>query len=257
MRGVGRSVATGVISALLGFSGLVGRGASAAPINYGTFPAVTVVYQNVTEDSSTDATPLFGAPTVVGNALSFNPVSFGAASSNGAAPDLTDGTLAAKIQALPGQYITTFSLTEAGDYTLLGSGTAATTAQVALSLFLRIYAVNGVSLFPGPIGVNVNGVFTPSGGAYYLPGDSGLNKIWTGSVSVDVDALLASHSIPGHATLISIDLDNGLYSASEPGTVSHIKKKDISGVTITVLPEPASLVLLMLAAMPLLRRRRT
>ena len=51
---------------------------SAAPINYGNFNGTNVMYLGVTEDSSTDPTPLFGPPTVTNDSLSFNPVSFGA-----------------------------------------------------------------------------------------------------------------------------------------------------------------------------------
>src|SRR5947207_4379405 len=83
----------GVIgAALLLLSSRIG----AVPINYGNFNGTNVMYLNVTEDSSTDPTPLFGAPTVSDDALSFNPSGFGATSSGGGT-DLTDGTLATTI----------------------------------------------------------------------------------------------------------------------------------------------------------------
>ena len=39
----------------------------AAPINYGDFPGTSVTFLDVTEDSATDPTPLFGAPALAGD----------------------------------------------------------------------------------------------------------------------------------------------------------------------------------------------
>jgi hypothetical protein len=40
------------------------------------------------------------------------------------------------------------------------------------------------------------------------------------------------------ATLISVDLDNGLIAQSEAGTLALIDKKDFRGVSITINPGP-------------------
>ena len=46
-----------------------------AQINYGSHMGTHVTYVNVTEDSGEDEPlPLFGAPTVTGNSIDFNPV---------------------------------------------------------------------------------------------------------------------------------------------------------------------------------------
>ena len=80
--------------------------ATAAAINYGDFLGTTVTFYQVTEDSGTDPTPLFGAPTLSGDALSFNPPSFNASSQLQTPPlDFTDGTLTTTIMANQGQSI--------------------------------------------------------------------------------------------------------------------------------------------------------
>src|SRR5688500_6971597 len=64
-----------------------------AQINYGSHMGTHVTYVNVTEDSGEDEPlPLFGAPTVTGNSIDFNPVGFDAASSDGGS-DITDSNL--------------------------------------------------------------------------------------------------------------------------------------------------------------------
>jgi hypothetical protein len=74
-----------------------------APINYGNFMGNTVMYTQVTEDTNSpgDSPPLFGAPTVSGNSLDFNPVGFDANSTGGSGPDITDGQLLFGIMAKP------------------------------------------------------------------------------------------------------------------------------------------------------------
>src|SRR5688500_2891128 len=59
----------------------VPRVATAAQINYGSHMGTHVTYVNVTEDTgASEPLPLFGAPTVTGNSMDFNPVGFDAAS---------------------------------------------------------------------------------------------------------------------------------------------------------------------------------
>jgi hypothetical protein len=233
-----------------------------APINYGSYSGNTVIFQNVTEDSSTDPVPLFGAPTQTADSLSFSPVSFGASASGAGGVDLTDGTLAMKLQAKPGFGVHSFALSEAGDYTIAGSGgTSATTAQVSATIFIRVLEVDNAGVTP--FGPDLNLIFTPTGtpptafgGQYHYGPDSGIGVIWSGGTSVDIDAVLAGagYGPTHHATLVSVTMDNTLLAVSEAGTVSFIKKKALDGVTITV-PEPGMLSMLLIGAMALSRRR--
>jgi hypothetical protein len=96
------------------------------PIDHGDFTGDTVSFIDVSEDSTTDpdALPLLGSPTVGGDSLDFNGISF--ASSPGAGGvDMTNGNLTMGIEAQAGRAIDTISLTEAGDYTLFGVPVAA------------------------------------------------------------------------------------------------------------------------------------
>jgi hypothetical protein len=249
------------IAASIAFGGFVGVGSSlnAAPINYGNFNGTNVMYQNVTEDSSTDPTPLFGAPTLTNDSLTFNPVSFGASATGAGGVDLTDGTLAATLMTTDTKRIHKVSFAEAGDYTFAGAvGTTATSASVGASFFLQVIGLDNVGV--APITFTGNMAFTPSGGTYDFVNDPhGPAAIWNGTVSFDLDALLASRGISGQATKILLSLDNSLFATSEAGTASVIKKKSFEGVTIVVdtnVPEPASLALLAVGGVMLVGRKR-
>ena len=118
--------------------------------------------------------------------------------------------------------------------------------------------------------------FNPSGGTYFLGTDGGggplFNTTWTGSVTLDIDAILTANGFlidpinGGGATKVSIDMDNTLTAVSEPGTSALIGKKDVGGFAIATtisrvpgeIPEPASMTLAaiaLLAGAILVRRR--
>lgn len=221
---------------------------------YGDKPAADLIYRDVTEDSITDLPPLFGNPTVFGNALVFTPTLFGATSTGGGI-DITDSTLTTTIEAKPNKSVSNILFSEAGDYTLVGVGTAATTATVVATYFVRVVEVNFAPL-PAPIQSNGALTFTPSGGTYDLVNDPGAGIIWTGSTNIDVNAILAANNVSGVATKVLLSLDNQLIATSETGTTSFIKKKTADGVIIIVFPEPATLGLAGGAAVTMLRRKR-
>lgn len=235
-----------------------GSNALAAPISYGNLAGTTVTYLNITEDQTTEnplaQVPLFGTPTVSANSLRFSPASFGATSVNGAA-DITDGTLTTVIQANAGNFIPQIQFNESGDYSLIGSGTAATRVWVGLSFFVDVLEINGVAAtVPTLAGT---GSFSPLSGSFDLvnPGQTFLG-IWNGGANINVAGYLASLGISGQATRVSVTIDNQLLATSEAGTVSFIKKKEIGGVAITVVPAPASLALLGVGGLVAGRRRR-
>jgi hypothetical protein len=69
--------------------------APAASINYGNFSAISVDFLDVTEAANSigDSAPLFGAPTVAGDSLDFDPVGFSASATGASGVDITDGNL--------------------------------------------------------------------------------------------------------------------------------------------------------------------
>lgn len=226
--------------------------ASASSINYGDKTGADIIYRQVSEDSVTDPVPLYGDPAISGNALLFTPVNFGAFASNGSL-DLTDSTLTTMIEAKPGARIRQVAFAEAGDYALVGSGTAATSAIVRAPYFVRVVEVDGAPI--APVLYTSSLTFTPSNGDYFLPGDAGSGITFVGTTLIDVDAILANANIPGRATKVFFSMDNQLTATSEVGTISFIKKKTADGVTITtIIPEPASLAAT--AALTLVLRRR-
>lgn len=226
-----------------------------AAMVYGNFSGDTVDYIAVTEDTNTgDTLPLFGAPTVSGDSLDFDPVGFSASSSGGGAPDFTDGQLSFMIEAKSGNVINSLLLTEAGDTSLgrgLGSLDDAET-EVTADIFIDILEVDGVPINQ----INVSGAmtFTPSSGSYSLSGDGGgssaFQTSWTGSYFVDFLPVLTANGITGDVTKVSVNLDNTLRAASATGSSAFIAKKDFDGgVNITpnpdqnMIPEPATVTL--------------
>lgn len=235
--------------------------AFAAAINYGDFAGTTVTYTQVTEDSNSgDTPPLFGAPTVSGDSLDFDPVGFSASATGAAGVDITDGQLKFGVVANPGAGINGIVLSEAGDTTMAGFGTDATFTSVTALGVLSIKAVDGV-------GINVISVpfalaFTPSGGTYGLGTDGGGGPIfsanWSGTETIDIDAILTSKGVPYSlgATKVSVNLDNTLVALSQAGTFSLIAKKDFGGLSVTIIPEPSTMLLLGLASFGLVLSRR-
>lgn len=227
---------------------LLSRVSSAAPINHGDFMGNAVWFRDVQEDSGTDPTPLYGAPTVSGNSLDFDPVSFNAFAAGAGGLDLTDGTLSMKIEAKPGNGMSQLLYNEAGDFTLLGFGTDNTFSSVRAAFFVNILEVDGAGITP--INLNTTMAMSPDGGVYRLNEQGGgplQQGNWTGHLTVDLDGALNDAGIPFNvgATMVTVTLDNTLTALSEDGTSAFIAKKDFGGTTITVVvPEPASLMLL-------------
>lgn len=238
---------------------LAGLPASATPIDYGDFTGTNVTFLQVTEDSATDPTPLWGAPTVSGNGIIFNPTAAFAATASGGSSDLTDGKLNTTLASNnPGvDSIHNILISERGDYTLAGSGTSATSASVSAPVFLTLTEVNGVPISPVAL-FSGNVAFSPSAGSYNLVSNPGSGQIWTGSLLIDVDALLPGLGINGHATKIQYVMDNTLLAFSQAGTISFIEKKNGFVTLQTNVPEPSTLVLALIGSLALawqIRRR--
>jgi hypothetical protein len=215
----------------------------AIPINHGDFVADDVVFRGVSEDSPNDpaALPLFGSPTVGGNSLDFNKISFGALSEAGGF-DLTEGNLTMGIEALGGASIDEISLSEAGDYSLFNLGGPLAIASVSAVVYLDILEVDGVGI--DPVKLQAKLIFSPSGGVFELSTNDWIpSTIWNGELTIDVTEALQNESIPGRATKVSLTLTDLLAAASGPQTASLINKSDLA-IAVHVIPEPATLALL-------------
>jgi hypothetical protein len=235
----------------------------AAPINYGNFMGNTVTYVDVTEDSNSgDTLPLFGAPTVSGDSLDFDPVGFDAHATGAGGVDITDGNLTFMIVAKDLYAIKSVSLSEAGDTTLAGFGNDGTFTSVTGTGVLNINEVDGVGI--ATISEPVSLMFVPSGGTFGLLSDGGggplYHTFWSGSWSKDIEDILDDHNVSftRGATKISINIDNTLTALSQAGTFSLIAKKEFGGLSITVnVPEPATCSLLALGLLAMVVTRRS
>lgn len=218
---------------------LVGA-AAAAEINYGDFPGVgagEVDFLQVTEASETDPVPLFGAPTRLGNRLSFVPPQFASFAQNGDS-DETTGTLTMTIQAAPDYWIQQIVITEVGDYTITGAGATAnvegTVRVVDLSPAANPDMEGAIEFVPAP--------------PYDEPGQSVQFDGW-----LDFD--LAEMEI----TRIWFELENVLETTSTSDASALIQKKAIASapeIFVEVIPEPVTVGLLLLGAAGIIARRR-
>lgn len=232
----------------------------AATMNYGDLddPAGDVMFLQVSEDSGSEPTLLFGTPTAVGNQLKFDPQGFESSSSGGGA-DLIDSTATTTIMAKPNEVINNIQFTELGDYTLSGLNGGQAQATVGAAFF---YTVLEVDNSPVTLPTETESMeFTTgaglNGGEYNRPGDDGTAVPWQGTALIDLDSYLAGEGIDGSATKVRVRFDNTLSTAADAVSNAFIKKKEIGGVIITTnVPEPASAVLLLtLVSLGLVRRR--
>jgi hypothetical protein len=237
----------------LGFAGT----SWAAPIYYPDIAAATVDYEQLFEDSTTDpSVALYGAPTVSGDALLFNPPSFAAVASVPWAMDATDGTFAGYVVANGATRIEELTFQERGDYTLAGVGGAGTFVQIGATFFIDIIQIDGFDLTV-PIEVTEQMIFD-SGPLWDLASDGGLVQPFSGSVTIDVNQAIIDAGYFGQATKVKFSLDNALFAMSDGG-YAYIKKKDIDGFSITTetdVPEPATMSLLALGGIALIRRKK-
>lgn len=237
----------------MGFAIILSFSASvqAATINYGNLTSPAVKYISVTESSGTDPVPLYDTPFLVGDDLFFSATGFTASATNGDI-DITDGQLDFQVIASPGIGIDSFELYEAGDFRLLGTGTADTFVDVSALGTLTITHVDGVLVAP----IVVNADFSET---RTLPVDGGPLSPWTGGFTIDLNQVLDNNSITytQGVTQFNYFMDNQLLAFSEPGTVAFIAKKEVF-IDLTIngtpdpqggVPEPSSVILLGLVSM--------
>jgi hypothetical protein len=233
----------------------VGPAARAASINYGDFgpdyPPGIVIYQDVQESSGTDPIPppRFGAPTLTVDQLDFDPTEF-VASATGGGSDITDVQLnfdlmVFEVNDVVAGGLTSLLLSESGDYTLFGAGTALTSVAAGISLSIQILEVDGMPITPID-------AFASNSITRDLVSDGPVQLApWSNGVLFEFGPLLAANQIEYTygVTKARIAIDDQLIAISEPESVAFIAKKDFriepGGVPNGEfsVPEPSAAVL--------------
>jgi hypothetical protein len=214
---------------------------SAATISYGNFgPVNGVMFNDVEESSATDDVPLYGPPEAFPVGLDFDPQNFVSRSSGGG-EDITDGQLNYTIMTTTGgQPILSISLIEAGDYSLTGTGGAATQVLAGAIMRATITQIDGVSVAPIDL-TPVSDFFMDdlSGGIAFL-------QPWSVDLSLAVPPTVSSGGRTGRPTKIEVAIDNQLQTFSETNSQAFIAKKDFR-VNVNFIPEPSTFALLGIA----------
>ena len=257
------------LSLLVAVISSVGAASSvlAAQIHYGDFgpdlPTGLLTYTDIRESSGTTQIPpgRFGAPSLSGNTLDFDPTEFVASGTNGQG-QITDVQLNGGAQVLRNQSgvaggMTSISILEGGDFSLVGSGTAGTAVFAGLSARLDIFEVDGVAIDPFSITVSSSRNFD-------LAADgTSVVQPWDNGVTFDLGAALAANDISFQFGVTGLEfvMDDQLIALSESGTAAFIAKKDFviqTGFDANpdfVVPEPST-ALLMLGGLAALGWRR-
>lgn len=227
-----RASAQALCFALLGLFSAV---ANAATISYGDFNAPpSTMFLGVEESSVGSPLPLYGPPAPFETGLDFDPKNFVALSAGGGPADITDGQLNFTVMS-PG--LLSLDLFEAGDYTLVGTGTPATFVTAAATIHATVTQINGVNVAPIVL-ATPNASFNAS-----LPANIGALQPWSLGVAIDIAGQLPAGQ---NATKVDIVIDNQLIAASQPTSAAFIAKKEFI-ITTEIVPEPATLGLACLA----------
>lgn len=220
-----KTVATTIAATFL-FAGA----ASAAiyPDSIAAGPGQTVSFTDISDNFG-----LFGGYNRSGDALTWLPQNFKAESSNGVS-QTTNDVLKMTITAQPGDWLTKIEVFEIGDRTFSGPTGGFAQTTVSGTLFVTEIAPGG-----GLAG------FDAFSQAFNLADGFGL---WNGSLVVDLTGM--------QITAVEVTWQNNLQASSEAGTTALIQKKfGEMGIIAEVIPEPASVAIMAVGGLLLLRRR--
>lgn len=255
LRFVSFSKAAGPLAVACGL--VIAGAAEAAPVTYtGPFVTAGATFGPITEDSSTDQQPLFGAPTpvVAASEIFFTPTAeFTATSQGGSSVDPEDpaGAFANTRGQLTQVVITsnsplglgTVTIRELGSFSLQSfGGTSGVFAD----------AVATVTITQGPGAGQPSQAqdldLSPGSGDDFFASQTG-----AGTTSGDFSGFTTFNL--GGATQVVLTLDNELVAFSETTSRGSINKSRVE-ISVTPVPEPASLGLIAVGGALLLRRRR-
>lgn len=230
---------TAVIAGLM----CAASGASAASLSHpGPFVVPDGVYDNVVETSITDTPPLYGPPAPgATNIMTFTMPGFTAEASDEAS-DITTGALEFTFDADPGKFIQTLSLFESGTYEVLGDASVSASGTLTLRYFDD--PTQQFIILADPIHMVVDTGGAP--GATFPVNTPG-SGTWLGSALIDLNALGIQTS------QVIVALDNSLIASAGPEGSATISKDSLT--VNTIVPEPASLVLMGLGVVMLARKR--
>jgi hypothetical protein len=177
---------------------------------------------------------LFGDPLVLANSFVFFPSDFKATASNGSSQTTTD-SLSFDITCKPNQKVTAVTVNELGDYSILGSGSVK--AEGTLIITDLITSANTLS----PL------ISTPASPITTTTSAAGS---WT--------ATATAVNLPNGWTTFHVILTNILQASADAESSSVIQKKFTqAGLEVSIIvPEPASIGVLLTAGSGLLLRRR-
>jgi hypothetical protein len=237
----------------------------AASINHGDFgpdpPGVTM-YLDVTESSGTDPVPpeRYGPPQIDGDTLDFDPTGFVASATSGTA-DVTDIQLNLDIMLLELNDVVaggmeTLLISESGEFSLLGTGTAATSVTAGVSVTVDILEVDGDPITP-------ISVFASNSIMRDLVTDGPVALApWSNGVLIEFGPVLTANGVDFDfgVTKAQLVFDDQLVAISEAASVAFIAKKDFRlepGIVPNMpAPEPSAALLLFAAAAGLAAARR-
>ena len=218
--------------------------------NYGNFEASTVWYNQVSEMTDEGK---YGAPNIStgSDAMTFTPLGLVAESAGGGST-VNTAMITVDVQSKPTKSIDGFYFYELGLYTLEGTGTDATLADVSAEFTLTVTEVDHSPYTLAPVDFSMT--FSPNPDGTFEFAGSNEQDSWNGQATIFLDSILDAQLGSGNyisgATGVTLELKNILTAQSEAGTSALIQKTFDGGLTYTVdvIPEPASAVLLVGAA---------
>jgi hypothetical protein len=207
--------------------------------SYGTAPSGHSTY-----DSGQDLNGLFGDPDLDYDTFVFTSASFGVSAQNGLSDHQSD-TVSFNVHLLPTFTLTILEVRAYGDYLLHGIGS---TVNLSATLQLQEFAAQA----PEPLPRTFTDSLTTTPETFPLTSEGDLLQgTYAGVATVNV-----ATELPGVDNDLHIEFTNILDAlAAQVGDANLNLVFQPARFEITLIPEPATLSLLMLGGLALLRRR--